>query len=127
MSPARLALSLTSAGVIVLVIAARLAGTAWVDVLSLVFLALPVAAWAAAFLLWQAHRTVPEAHNLGERAVVAVRDALVATVGAVLGLNRLAELHLAPDVTLALLSVALLLVTAYPLAWLIQWARGRWD
>lgn len=126
MSAARLALGLTAAGASGLVLLALLSG-ATDTILSIAFLALPAAAWLCAGLLFMAHRREPSAVNLGERSIVAIRDALVATIGAFLGLNRVVPLGLPTDVAVALLAMALLLVTAYPIAWLVQFFRGRWD
>ena len=128
MSAARLALLLTAAGSLALLGAGLvIGGTAYVDLLSWVFVQLPIAAWAAALVLVRAHRLRPDAQNLGERSIVAVRDAIVATIGALLGLNRIVPLGWPSAVAVSLLGLALLLVTAYSIAWLIQWYQGRWD
>ena len=127
MSAARLALSLSVTGAVGLVAAAWLTGAAWPDVLAIAFIALMVAAWLAAALLYWAHLMEPTAVNLGERSIVAIRDALVATIGGALGLNRVLSFGWSGDLSIALLALGLLIVTAYPVAWLIQFARGRWD
>jgi len=127
MSPARIAFLLTVVGSIFLLIVGYIAGAALTDVLSVSFLGLAGASWTCAIILFAAHRVEPTARNLGERAIVAQRDALVATIGAILGINRLAELHFPNDFAIGLLGLGLLLVTAYPIAWLIQWWLGRWD
>jgi hypothetical protein len=108
-------------------VVAFLVGDAGISALSAFFVALPIAAWSCAIVLWLGHRHVPEAKNLGERAIVAVRDAIVTTIGGILGLSRLADLHLDGAIAIGLLTGGLLLVAAYPLAWLIQWQQGRWD
>ena len=127
MSPGRLALILSALGVLTFAVVAFWIGDTGVSVLSAVFVTLPILAWTCAIVLWIAHRHVPEARNLGERAVVAIRDAIVATIGGILGLSRLADIHLSSDIAVGLLAGGLLLVAAYPLAWLIQWQQGRWD
>jgi hypothetical protein len=114
-------------GVLFLSVVVYALGDTGVSVLSVIFVVLPAIAWFCAGILWVAHRHVPEARNLGERAVVAVRDAIVATIGGVLGLSRLADLDVPNDVAVGLLVGGMLLVAAYPLAWLIQWQQGRWD
>jgi hypothetical protein len=126
-SAARLALLLTIVGVAVLLGLSQLAGEGWPDVLGWAFVLLPIGAWLCAGLLYWAHRMEPLATNLGERSIVAIRDALVTTIGAVLGLNRVASLGFPTELAVGLLAVGLLLVAAYPLAWLTQFYRGRWD
>jgi hypothetical protein len=127
MSAARLTVLLTIAGAGIPILFAAVFGVEEIDVLACELVLLPVAAWAAAGLLFLAHRRQPSARNLGERSLVAVRDAIVATLGAVLGLSRLLSLRLEGDTAIGIIGVSLLLVTAYPIAWIVQFYRGRWD
>jgi len=102
-----------------------------VDILAAILVAMPVAGIVSAAVLIGARRR-PEADGLPqfrERGDVAVVLAVVSTLGAGLGINRIAGTNgrgfLPTEVALGILVLALGLVAAYPLRWLYLYLRGR--
>lgn len=93
------------------------------DILSIVFVLLPLFAWSVAVILWRA-ATGPVGH---ERALVAIRDAAISTIVALLGLNRLLGWHWPPDLLTVLFIGVLLAVCGYPLRWLVWYLRGDFE
>jgi hypothetical protein len=92
---------------------------------SLLLVLFPAINWLAAALLWRASRSAPEVVSLAARVDDQLVLAVASTLGGLLGLNRLAELGLGADSTLALLALALLLASLPGLDWLRVW-RSVW-
>jgi hypothetical protein len=64
---------------------------------------------------------------LEERATVAVVLAVIAMGAATMGLARLKVLSLAPEASLAILVIGLLLVSVPSIVWLVAFLAGRFD
>lgn len=64
---------------------------------------------------------------LEERAIVAVVLAVGATFAAMLGLNRLHVLTVAPDLAVGLLVIALTLFSLPSLIWLLAYLSGKFE
>lgn len=94
-------------------------------VTSAALLVLPLVNWLAAALLYRAHRRAPEIVSLASRADDAIVLSLAATIGGVLGANRLLSLGLSSDVAVVLLALSLLLVSFPAIEWLRVW-REIW-
>lgn len=103
----------------------------YVDILAAILVGLPVAAIVSAAVLLVARRR-PEADGLPqfrERGDVAVVLAFTSSIGAILGLSRIAgtdgRSFLPAEASLTLLVLALGACAAYPLRWLYLYLRGR--
>lgn len=62
--------------------------------------------------------------SLRERALLGLRDWLVATIAALLALSRLHIIDLSRDLSIPLLAIAMLLVSIPSLYWLFLYFRG---
>jgi hypothetical protein len=93
-----------------------------IDWLAVVLIVAPVLPLTAAFLLL---RHWPErSPALHERAILAVRDWVVASLAAILGMSRLDLIALPNGSALILIAVAMLLVSLPSAYWLILYYRG---
>jgi hypothetical protein len=115
-----LGLALTTGGLAVI-------GFEMYDVLSVVALGLCALAWWAWWVWRRAaqHRPNP---IVRERAVVAGRDAVVASIVGFIGVRRLLDFQGVPSEAITLLLVAALLaVCLYPLRLLVWYYRGEFE
>lgn len=120
---------LALAGVLAATVAAlSLVGIAPYDVLSVAVVWLTVAAWVAAVILHKAHTLRPNA-VVDERSLVATRDAVVATLVALIGLRRLLGLEqvIPGEVASVIFVAALLAICLYPVRLLLWYYRGDFD
>jgi len=94
------------------------------DNVSRLLIVLAACDWALTALLFIAARDLHEP-ALSERATTSVILSTVATIAALLGANRLGAIHVSGETSIALLTVALLLVSAPQFIWAIGLATGR--
>ena len=96
------------------------------DVLATILFVLAIVNVASTVVLvaaaWRHHWPALE-----ERATVAVILAAAAICGAILGLNRLHVLSLNTEQSLAVLALALILISVPSLVWLAAFLIGRFD
>jgi hypothetical protein len=93
--------------------------------LTLVFAIGAIGTWLVAWALRRTSDLAGHAPNARERAQVAVRDAIVATVLSGLGIVRLQAGPVPSPWTSVLLLVAIALVVFYPIRWAWLLWRGR--
>jgi hypothetical protein len=94
-----------------------------VDWLAVVLIAAPILPLTAAFLLlrhWPERSTA-----LHERAILAIRDWVVASLAAILAMARLDFFTLPNGTALVLIAVAMLLVSIPSAYWVFLYATGR--
>ena len=95
------------------------------DILVVLLLVLPPFDIIVAARLFQLSRRNPRIVSLRERAVNAAALALAASCGAVLAWARVGVFRLRPDEILALLSLALVVVSVPACYWLVLLLTGR--
>lgn len=97
-----------------------------VDLLVAAIVVLPAGDWLAVLVMWLVGRGRRIA-ALRERLRTAFVCSIAATVGAVLGWAYLTHNRLGPDVTLLALCAIVILPSLPSLAWLVQFAMGRFE
>lgn len=93
-----------------------------VDVIAWALVIVPAIPALAAWILVRHLRS--DSPSLAERALVAIRDWLVASLVAIVALNRIFEWHLPSLVVVLLLGGGMLLVSLPSAWWLYMYQRG---
>lgn len=93
-----------------------------VDAIAWLLIVVPALPLATALILGQHIRS--ESPSLAERALIAVRDCLVASMAALLALNRILGWGWPGQVIVLVLGMALILVSVPSAYWLWQYRRG---
>jgi hypothetical protein len=93
------------------------------DVVSFVFVGLPIIDWTAVAVLVRANRRHPLVVTLRERMLIALAIAAVTTVFALLGLARLGHIAVPNDSAAVVIAVVVAGLTLVNLAFLIRYWR----
>ena len=105
---------------------------ALLDIIAAVLIAIPIVDWLAVILLWRSHRRSIREHGysprtLHERGMAATLIAAAATLGGVLGVNRLGHGPLPTEWTVLTLAVILILPSVANGLWLLRAVRGDFE
>lgn len=98
-----------------------------IDALVVLLVVLPPFDWIAAVILARISRQHPDILTLRERAVGAAIAAVAASIAAVLAWVRIFHVAIASEFAIIALGVALVLVSAPSLFWLVLLATGRFE